>query len=82
MRNLKNPKNLSNQDQIVGMARSTKELSLDDFYLIKVIGKGGFGKVYLGKHKKSKKEYALKVFDKQSVIEDQMAKDIYKEKNI
>jgi len=28
-----------------------KKISLDDFQLIKVIGRGSFGKVYLVKHK-------------------------------
>ena len=35
-----------------------------DFEIIKLLGKGGFGKVYKVKYKKNKQIYAMKIFDK------------------
>jgi len=43
--------------------------SLEDFKTIKVIGKGSFGKVYLVKNIKNEKIYAMKVLEKQYVID-------------
>lgn len=44
-------------------------ICLDDFELLKVLGKGAFGEVYLGQHKESGKLYAIKVLKKKDVIE-------------
>jgi len=41
-----------------------KKIALDDFQMIKVIGRGSFGKVYLVRHKESQKPYALKILKK------------------
>jgi len=42
---------------------------LDDFELLKEIGKGAFGKVYQVEHKRSGKIYAMKVLKKKNIIE-------------
>ena len=42
--------------------------TIQDFHLLKVIGKGSFGKVLLAKHKESSKYYAIKVLQKQSIM--------------
>lgn len=46
-----------------------KELCIDDFELMKVLGKGAFGKVMLAQKKDNKKIYAIKVLKKQQIIE-------------
>ena len=38
--------------------------SLDEFTILEVIGKGGYSKVYLVEHKRTKRKYALKAADK------------------
>jgi len=48
-------------------SRSGK-VTIRDFELIKVIGKGSFGKVLLVRRKKSKKLYAMKILDKQNIM--------------
>jgi MAP/microtubule affinity-regulating kinase len=36
---------------------------MDDYEITKEIGEGGFGKVYLGKHKENASEVAIKFMD-------------------
>jgi hypothetical protein len=40
---------------------AAKSNPMDDFTLLKVLGKGSFGKVFLAEHNKSKQPYAIKV---------------------
>ena len=40
------------------------KLSKDDFFIMKVIGRGGFGKVYMVKKRTNGKVYAMKVLSK------------------
>ena len=34
---------------------------LSDYEFVRVVGKGSFGKVYLVKHRRDKKQYCLKI---------------------
>lgn len=43
------------------------QISIDDFYLLKLIGKGNFGKVMLAQNKENHQVYAIKVIAKASV---------------
>ena len=48
---------------------------LDEYEIGKVIGEGGFGKVYLGRHKETNKKVAVKFMDigeqrKQNFVQD------------
>ena len=47
---------------------SAKVINLDTFDIIKVIGKGSFGKVFLVRHKAKKSLHALKVLKKEFII--------------
>jgi serine/threonine protein kinase len=40
------------------------KISKDDFHIIKVVGRGGFGKVYMVKKRSNGKTYAMKVLSK------------------
>lgn len=44
-----------------------KELDLDDFNLMKIIGRGNISKIYLAQHKKNKEYYALKTIPIKSI---------------
>jgi Protein kinase domain len=43
------------------------KISKDDFHIIKVVGRGGFGKVYMVKKRTSGKTYAMKVLSKDQI---------------
>ena len=47
---------------------SSKEICIDDFQIIKVIGRGSFGKVYLVQKKDDKNTYAMKSLKKDMVL--------------
>jgi serine/threonine protein kinase len=49
------------------MTPGTK-ISINDFKLLKVIGRGSFGKVYLVRKKDSGQPYALKILKKDQLI--------------
>ena len=49
--------------------RDRHKVTIRDFELIKVIGKGSFGKVLLVRRKKSKRLYAMKVLNKQNIMQ-------------
>lgn len=49
--------------------KDQQDLCIEDFELLKVLGKGAFGKVFLALKKDNKKLYAIKVLKKQEIIE-------------
>jgi serine/threonine protein kinase len=54
---------------LVSSPREEKNTILEDFKIIKVIGKGSFGKVFLVSNKKMNKFYAMKRINKDILIE-------------
>ena len=46
------------------MYTSSAKISKDDFMIVKVIGRGGFGKVYMVKKRTNGKVFAMKVLSK------------------
>jgi serine/threonine protein kinase len=48
--------------------RPKRKISLESFNIIKVIGRGSFGKVFLVKEKSTNTIYALKVLKKEYII--------------
>lgn len=50
-----------------------KEVCLEDFELLKVLGRGAFGKVILAQKRDNLKLYAIKILKKEMIIDlDQM----------
>ncbi|KAJ2907732.1 hypothetical protein GGI21_003592 [Coemansia aciculifera] len=47
---------------------SQPKASIDDFTVLRMIGKGGYGKVYLVQHKQTQGYYAMKVLRKASIL--------------
>ena len=58
------------------------ELSITDFELIKVLGKGAFGKVILAQKLDSKKFYAIKILKKKDIIDQDQLEHTKAEKSI
>ena len=46
-----------------------KKISMDDFQLIEVIGRGSFGKVFLTRRKDTGKPFAMKILKKDQLLE-------------
>lgn len=62
---------------------SAKTYSLNDFHVIRRVGKGGFAKVFLVRHRRAaRKYYALKCIKKSDIIRLKQEKQILNEKNI
>lgn len=49
--------------------KENADISLNDFELLKVLGKGAFGKVILAQKLDNKKLYAIKILKKRDIIE-------------
>jgi serine/threonine protein kinase len=56
-----------------------KRLKLEDYEIMRALGKGGFGKVKLSKNKKTGKYYALKLLNKGEIIKSQQVDHVYNE---
>ena len=63
--NNNNNNNNSNQDP---SSPNKKLINLDSFHIIKVIGKGSFGKVFLVREKATRTLFAMKVLKKDHII--------------
>ncbi|XP_027199333.2 serine/threonine-protein kinase N [Dermatophagoides pteronyssinus] len=61
---------------------STKIISLNDFELIAVLGRGHFGKVLLGKYKRTKNYFAIKALKKSDIIARDEIDSLLSEKQI
>ena len=59
---------------------SYNKLTMDDFHILSVLGKGYYGKVLLVKHKKSKKIYAIKIIPKSMVIKSKQLDVVFSER--
>ena len=66
-------------ETIVG---TKQKVTLNDFDLLKTLGKGGFGKVYLAMKKDTEELYALKTIRKLFVIEKKQFDQVRREKEI
>lgn len=61
---------------------SSLTISIDDFVIIKVIGRGSFGKVYLVRKKDDGKIYAMKTLKKDMIIKKNQTSNTKNERMI
>ena len=81
--NLKNSKNEKNNfGTIFSKDKDIKKVSLSDFKILKVLGRGTFGKVCLVQYKSTKKYYAMKIMRKNIILEHDQVTHTLLEKNI
>ena len=52
-------------------------ISINDFELIRVIGRGSYAKVLMVELKKTKRIYAMKVIKKELVTDDEVTTDLF-----
>jgi serine/threonine protein kinase len=62
--------------------KKNEETNLEDFKIVKMIGKGTFGKVYLVQHNGSEQLYAMKCIRKDIIIDNEQFDNIKLEKDI
>eukprot|EP01119_Soliformovum_irregulare_P011526 TRINITY_DN2903_c0_g1_i1.p1 TRINITY_DN2903_c0_g1~~TRINITY_DN2903_c0_g1_i1.p1 ORF type:complete len:620 (+),score=156.83 TRINITY_DN2903_c0_g1_i1:1947-3806(+) len=67
--------------KIVG-SKDPKHLKYDDFEVLALVGKGNFGKVLQVRQKGTHQIFAMKVLDKQSIIDNEELEHTMSEKNI
>ena len=60
----------------------SKKVTLDDFTLLTVLGKGTYAKVVLVKKKDTEKIYAMKIIKKSRISKPKHEEHIYNERNI
>merc|ERR1712232_1306414 len=72
---------MEDANQVV-RAASAQHVSLDDFELHKVLGRGSFCKVFLAQHKANKTIVAIKALDKTSIVEDDDVECTFTEKEV
>ena len=60
--------NLADSQNASALDHASRNMKIDDFQLLKVVGRGSFGKVYLAKKKDTKKIYAVKTLKKDFII--------------
>jgi hypothetical protein len=63
-------------------AAKRDKVNIDDFELVRVIGKGSFGKVTLVRKKADNKLYAMKVLAKQNIIKRKQVEHTKTERNV
>ena len=71
-----------NETMTIFSKKSEQNVSLNDFKILKVIGKGTFGKVCLVEYKKTKELYAMKILKKDVLLEYNQVKCTLLEKKI
>jgi serine/threonine protein kinase len=74
--------NLNTAEAITHAQTHQRQMGLDDFELIKVIGRGSYAKVFLVEYKKTNKCYAMKVIKKSMVNDDEDIDWVQTEKHV
>jgi serum/glucocorticoid-regulated kinase 2 len=69
-------------EECVNLLVPGKKISLDDFKLLKVIGRGSFGKVYLVRKKDDGLPYAMKILRKDQLIKKNLLVKTQAERDI
>ena len=74
---------IENEDQLKKFNSMTNtKMTIDDFSIIKVVGKGSYGKVLLVKKNDDKKVFAMKVLKKKNMIRRNQTEHIKTERRI
>ena len=73
---------LGKHRESVNIFNQDKKISMDNFDIIKILGRGAFGKVMLVEKKENKKLYALKVMRKDQIIQQGQVTNIINERKI
>ena len=77
-----NIKEKSRHNTIFSKDKGIKKVSLNDFKILKVLGRGTFGKVCLVQYKSTKKYYAMKIMKKNIILEHDQVSHTLLEKQI
>ena len=77
-----NIKEKSRHNTIFSKDKGIKKVSLNDFKILKVLGRGTFGKVCLVQYKSTKKYYAMKIMKKNTILEHDQVSHTLLEKKI
>ena len=72
---------METQNQIT-VSKTSKKMSLDDFLLLSVIGKGSYAKVVLIKKKDNGKIFALKILKKKYIEKRKQEEHVLTERNV
>ena len=70
------------QNVVAGDMGSSLKVSLEDFILIKVIGKGSYGKVMLVRHKLTNSVFGMKMLRKEHVLKRNQVEHTKTERNV
>ena len=62
--------------------KTTQQVSINDFILIKALSSGAYGKVILARKKNTDDFFAIKVLDKLKMMEKNVVEYVINEKNI
>jgi tRNA A-37 threonylcarbamoyl transferase component Bud32 len=68
--------------KISSMREETVKIGVEDFQMLKVLGEGSTGKVFLARKHDNKKLYAIKAMDKHTLIEEGELETLLSEKTI
>ena len=77
-----NIKEKGRHNTIFSKDKGIKKVSLNDFKILKVLGRGTFGKVCLVQYKSTKKYYAMKIMKKNTILEHDQVSHTLLEKKI
>ena len=57
-----------------------KKVNLEDFEFIGLLGQGAYGRVFMAKKKNSGKFYAIKVLQKQRILQEKKQHEVFRER--
>jgi hypothetical protein len=80
--NIEETKEKKETGTIFSKHKDIKKVTLNDFKILKVLGRGTFGKVCLVQYKLTKKYYAMKIMRKNVILENGQVTSTLLEKNI
>lgn len=70
------------RDILPGDWGTKKQITIQDFDMLKCLGKGTYGDVWLGVHKETQESFALKIMRKEQIIKDSLYDQVLREKAV